>query len=200
MSRYENLSVGELTTSLPPKNLYGAGTPNGSTVTAVEYGNGVLNRTVLTLTATPISITDDAGVAQYGGVKVYDFPAGVLNVLSAVVKGNLTLGVTGTIIAAYTGVVALGSATASTGATLVSTEATFLQSTAIGTASAAVSAVLAFPIATQVTESGSRHYDGHSSAADLYLNFAIADDATHTSGTGTFTGTIEFTWINAGGV
>src|SRR4051812_28187391 len=101
MSRYEQLNVGEITSSLPPKTLYGLGAPNGSTVTAVEYGNGVLHRTVLTLTATPISITDDAGVAQYGGVKVYDFPAGVINVLSAVVKGNLTLGVTGTIIDAF---------------------------------------------------------------------------------------------------
>jgi hypothetical protein len=198
--RYESLSIGELITSGVPKNEYGNGAASHSSIVACECGDAVLHRTVLTLTNTPITITDDAGVAQYGGVKVYDFPPGVINVLSAVVKGNLTLGVTGTIIDTYTGVVALGSATAGTGATLVTTEATFLQSTAIGTAAAKVSAVIAFPIATQLTESGSRHIDGRVTPADMYLNFAIADDATHTSGTGKFTGTIEFTWINAGGV
>ena len=54
------------------------GTPNGSTVTVKEYGSDVLHRTVLTCTATPVTITDDAGVAQYGGTaKLYDFPAGL---------------------------------------------------------------------------------------------------------------------------
>ncbi len=34
-------------------------------VVATESGNGVLNRTVLTCTALPISVADDAGTAQY---------------------------------------------------------------------------------------------------------------------------------------
>lgn len=176
----------------------GVGAKNGSTVSVVEYGAGGLHKTVLTLTATPISVTDDAGVAQYGGVKVYTFPAGLIFSQGAVLTGNLTLGVTGTIIAAFTGVNALGTVTATTGATLVAGEATWLQSTANATASAAVAAVDSVSIATALTESGGRHFDGTATAAEMYLNFAIADDASHTSGTGTFTGTISFVWVNLG--
>lgn len=187
-------SVGEaLTTS-------GVGTKNGSTVSVVEKGNSVIHRTILTLTATPITVTDEAGVSQYGGVKVYTFPAGLIMTLGAVLTGSLTLGVTGTIIDAFTGVNALGSAAASaTGAaTLVTTAATWLQSTANATAVSKVAAIDSVSVATQLTESGARHYDGTATAGDVYLNFKIADDATHTTGTGTFTGTIQLIWTNIG--
>ena len=179
----------------------GAGAvPNGY-FSAEEYGDDVVGRlTVITANAAPISIADDAGVAQYGGFQIYDFPAGLIQTEGAIVTGNLTLGTTGTIIAAYTGVVAIGTATAGTGATLTGTEATILQSTAIGTASAAVSAVAAFPVATALTESGARWINGTATAVDAYLNFAIADDATHTAGTGSFTGTIKIYWRNQGDV
>lgn len=164
------------------------------TVVATEYGNGLYNRTKLTCTAVPISVADDAGVAQYGGVKLYTFPEGIINLQGAVLSGALTMGVTGTFINTYTGVIALGSATAGTGATLVTTEATWLQSTAMSTASSKVAATSAFPVATQLTESGARWYDGHSTAAPLWLNVAIADDATHTAGSGTWTGVITLIW------
>lgn len=169
-----------------------------ATVTAEERGNMVMHQTVLRLTATPLTVTDDAGVAQYGGVKIFTFPLGFIQLHGAMVSGNLTLGTTGTIIAAYTGVNALGSITATTGATLVSTEATWLQSTANATASAAVAAIQSVSIATQVTESGGRWYDGTVTAGPVFLNFAIADDATHTTGTGSFTGTIILTWTLLG--
>jgi hypothetical protein len=165
-----------------------------ATVVATEYGDNLLHKTVLTCTALPLTVTDDAGVAQYGGVQVYAFPLGLIVTQAAQISGNLTLGVTGTIIAAFTGVNALGSATATTGATLVSTEATWLQSTANATASGSIAAISSVSIATALTESGGRVYDGRASAAPVYLNFAIADDATHTTGTGTFTGTITILW------
>jgi len=38
------------------------------------------------------------------------------------------------------------------------------------------------------------------SVADVGEDVTIADDATHTSGTGTFTGTVKFLWINLGTV
>jgi hypothetical protein len=179
----------------------GLGTDNGAvpaavsaTVVATEYGNKQFHKTVLTCTALPLSIADDAGVAQYGGVQVYTFPKGLVVTQAAKVEGNLTLGTTGTIIAAFTGVNALGSVVATTGSTLVSTEATWLQSTANATASAKVAAISSVSIATQLTESGGRVYDGRTTAAPVFLNFAIADDATHTAGTGTFTGTITIVW------
>lgn len=165
-----------------------------ATVVATEYGDNLIHRTVLTCTALPISLADDANVAQYGGVKVYEFPLGLISTIAAKMSGNLTLGVTGTFIDAFTGKNALGSATAGTGATLTSTEATWLQETANATAATKVAAISSISIATQLTEAGSRVFDGRVTRAPVYLNFAIADDVSHTAGTGTFTGEISFTW------
>ena len=168
------------------------------TVSVSETSNGVINRTILTCTAMPISVADDAGQAQYGGKAIYNFPVGMLCTMGAVIEGALTMGVTGTFIDEYTGVVALGSATATTGATLVSTEATFLQEVALTTAVAKVADTDAQSIATALTESGARWVDGTATAPVMYLNFAIADDETHTAGTGTFTGVITFVWMLLG--
>lgn len=181
-----------------PITTVGIGAKNGATVTAVEYGNNVLHRTVLTCTATPITITDDAGVAQFGGVKVYDFPLGAIATLGAVISGTLTGGVTGTVINTFAGKVALGTVTATTGSTLVSTEADILQSNTISAATAKVATVAAFPVATALTEAGARWFNGTATAIDCFLNFVIDDDASHTAGTAAFTGTITLTWINLG--
>lgn len=167
-------------------------------VAAQELGDKLLHKTVLTCTAVPISIADDAGVAQYGGVQVYTFPRGLICTHGAIVSGNLTLGTTGTIIDAFTGVNALGSAAAGTGATLVTTEATWLQSTANATASSKVAAITSYSIATQLTESGGRIYNGNTTPGPVYLNFAIADDVSHTAGTGSFTGVITLLWSLVG--
>ena len=43
---------------------------------------------------------------------------------------------------------------------------------------------------TALTESGGRWLDGTATAKDLFLNLVVDDDASHTSGTGTFTGTV----------
>ncbi len=165
-------------------------------VSAAEFTNGLWARTVLTCTALPISLADDAGVAQYGGVKVYDFPAGLLCTLGGVIDGALTLPTP--FIDAFTGVTALGTATAGTGSTLTSTEANILQSTALTTAASKVAVADAVSIATALTEAGARWVDGTTTAVDLYLNYAIADDAAHTAETGHFTGTITLIWTLIG--
>jgi len=177
----------------------GAGTKNGATISVVERGSGVLKQTVLTCTATTITISDDAGVAQYGGVKVYDLPLGSIMTMGAVVSGILTAGVTGTIIDNWDGDVALGTATATTGATLTGTEADIMPSVAVSAgASDKLGVVQAVSVATALTESGARWFDGTSTAKDVFLNFVIDDDATHTAGTATFTGVITLTWVNLG--
>ncbi len=171
----------------------------GAYVVSEEFGNGIVNRTRLTCTALPISVADDAGVAQYGGAgKIYDFPEGMLMNMGATIDGSLTMGVTGTIIATFDGDVALGTAAASTGATLISTEADLLQSVALTTAVSTVANSDAQSVATALTESGARWHDGTATAKDMYLNFVIDDDATHTAATGTFTGVIEFVWMILG--
>jgi hypothetical protein len=169
-----------------------------ATCVATEFGDNLIHRTVLTCTALPISVADDAGQAQYGGVQVYTFPEGLICSFGAIISGNLTMGATGTFIDAFTGVNALGSVVATTGATLVAGEATWLQSTANATAAAKVAAISSVSIATQLTEAGSRVFDGTGTAAPVFLNFAIADDVTHTAGTGTFTGTITIAWMKIG--
>jgi hypothetical protein len=168
-------------------------------VSAVEKGDSLVHQTVLTCTDLPVTIADDANVAQYGGVKVYDFPLGLLNTLSAVVSGVLTAGVTGTIIDNWDGDVALGTATATTGNTLTGTEADIMPSVAVSAgASDKDGVVAAVSVATALTESGARWLNGTATAKDMYLNFVIDDDVSHTAGTATFTGTITITWINGG--
>lgn len=172
------------------------GAKNGSTVTAVESGDGIWRRTRLTCAATPISISDDAGVAQYGGVKVYDFPEGLICVMGCVIDGALTG--YASLIDTFDGDVALGTVTATTGATLTSTEANILQSTPISQAVGEVATCDAVTAATALTEAGSRWLDGTTTAIDMFLNFVIDDNAAHGAGTATFTGTIEFVWCKIG--
>lgn len=178
-----------------------AGTKNGATVSVSETGYGPFHQTVLTCTATPITISDDANVAQYGGVKLYTFPEGLVATLGAVVDGEITAGVTGTIIDNWDGDVALGSVTATTGATLVSTEADIMKSVAVSAGAAdKIGVVAAVSVATQLTESGATWIDGTATAVPVYLNFVIDDDATHTAGTATFTGTVTLTWAHLGDI
>ena len=176
----------------------GVGAVAGTNVAVVEYGTNDIHKTVITLTDEVIKITDDASVAQYGGEKIYDFPQGLLCTLGAVIDGQLTAGVTGTIIATWDGDVALGTEPATTGATLTGTEADVLQSTATTTAVAKVGVTDAVSIATALTESGARWFDGTATAKDLYLNFVIDDDVSHTNGTATFTGTVTIMWTIIG--
>lgn len=170
----------------------GPGAKNGSTVRVREFGDDLLRKTVLTCTALPITISDDAGVAQYGGVKVYDFPEGVILTHGARVSGALTG--YASLIDTFDGAVALGTATAGTGATLTGTEADVMQSCALTQAVAEVAAVDAKSAATALTESAGRVFDGSSTAKDLFLNFVIADNGAHGAGTATFTGTITLLW------
>jgi hypothetical protein len=175
------------------------GTASGTGVVATEYCTGLVNKTVLTCTATPITVADDPGVSQYGGAgKIYDFPEGLIWTMGAIVSGTILMGATGTFINTWSGVIALGTAAASTGSTLVSTEATWLQSVAIGAATAKLGTIDAVSVATALTEAGSRWVDGTATAADMFLNLAIADDASHTAGTGVFNGTVKFLWTCLG--
>lgn len=180
------------------EDVQATGAVAGTNVSVQELGDGILHKTIITLDAETITITDDAGVAQYGGTKIYDFPKGLLTTFGAIVVGNLTGGVTGTVIATFDGDVSLGTVTATTGATLTTTEADILQSTATTIAVAKVAPVLAVSAATALTESGARWHDGTTTAKDLFLNFKIDDSATHTSGTATFTGTVTLLWTIIG--
>lgn len=168
------------------------GTKVGATVTN-EDTLTVFKRTKLHFNATPITITDDPGVIQFGGIEIYDFPLGHVLVQCATIVGDLTLGVTGTIIPTFTGIAGLGTTIAVAGATLATTQSDILPGAAIVTAVAKVAHVDIAPLPA-IPNSGARWSDGRVTAKKLFLNFKITDDATHTSGTGTFTGDVEFIW------
>lgn len=186
-----NPSTGRLEVVASPANLLG-GSHNGATV--ARETRAVQSRyEILTLTATPITIADDAGQAQYGGVKVFDFPEGLIEVGPAIVSGTLT-GIA-PLIDAFAGGVALGTVTATTGTTLTSTEANIMKEVDIAAATSKVATIDAPSVATALTESARTLLDGTGGAIDMYLNFVIDDNAAHTAGALlTFTGTIKFFW------
>lgn len=173
------------------------GAKNGSTVVETYCIDGPVRKVKLTCTATPISFEDSAGNGQYGGVKVYDFPSGLLLFMGGVIDGSLTL-TEAAWIDTFDGDVGLGTAVHGDAGGLDGTSQDLLQATALTQAVAQVANCDAVTIATALTESGLRHHDGTATAKDMFLNFEIDDNAAHAAGNGTFTGTIEFAYMILG--
>lgn len=164
---------------------------------AVEQGSGAVHKTILTCTATPLTFGDEAGQGQYGGVKVYDFPAGLLNVLGAVIDGVFTLSAPA--IDAWDGDIGLGVEAPTDHQDAANKTGLVLQKTSTTQAVAKVATTDAVSIATALTEAGARWLDGTATAKDLFLNLLVDDNVAHDNTiTGTFTGTIAFTWLNLG--
>lgn len=188
--RHEELGVNNLLLGAIPKVTAGNGDKaSPATITSVTEAGGVIHRTTLTFANFPIAISDDAGVAQYGGAKIYDFPEGLIGILGCSVKGALKG--YASLIDTFASAVALGTATATTGNTLTGTEANIMASNANSAAVSEVAAVDGVSSAMAVL-------DGTATALDAYLNFVIADDVAHGTGTATFTGTVIINWINLG--
>lgn len=172
----------------------GAGAVNGATVSAVELGDEVVHQTVLTLTETPVTVANTTG-ASFGGVKLYDFPAGRILVhgvtayFDTIDWSDSDIGATGS------GDYSLGT-TITADATLDGTDVDLLPSSAMldpfvdGVGSSNAGTALA----------ASAQFDGTSTAKDLNLNVIIddADVADAASDVVLFTGTITVTWVNLG--
>lgn len=170
----------------------GVGAKNGAAVAVAESGDAAVHRSVFTLTALSITVTDtDDTPGAHGSHKLYDFPAGVIGRLGCSYNLTTTAGAGGiTDTAALVG--ALGStATAADNATLTTTEADFIASTA-GTLTGGAG-VLASHGPANVTA-----LDGHTTAVDLYLNVAVPDADVTASDTLAVSGTITCLWTNAG--
>lgn len=169
------------------------GAANGSGVVASESGNGVINKTVLTLTSTPVVLADEAGVVAYGGLKVYDFPAGNILVLGAVADLDIVKSSAG-VNNDFDGDVGVGTVTASNNNSLSSTEQNIIGTTS--TPQAVSGATTA-----NCRSADTVTLDGTTTPADVFLNFLV-DDADHNVG-GTpcnivVTGTMTLHWINLG--
>lgn len=179
-----------------PKTTVGVGAKSGSGVTVTEYGDGVNHRTVLSFDDVAIALADNAGVVAYGGLKVYDFPAGVIYIQGAVADLDLTKSSAG-VIATWDGDFGVGTVTASNNNSLSSTEQNIIPSTATPQAVAGVTTANGFATATERVTT----IDGTATAADAFLNFLV-DDADHDV-TGTpcnliVNGTLTIDWRNGG--
>jgi len=176
MSRYEQLSVGELTTTNQSIVTFGVGAKEGVT-TAVknaykitERGTDVVHKTVFTFINTPLTVADaTTGV----GVKIYTFPVGRILPLGAAGTINITTTsvLASTLNASSTMAWGLGTVTQAGNTTLATTEQNFLQTTAI-TSSATID--VAGADAAGVGLAVVTPFAGVSTATALFLNFAVA--------------------------
>lgn len=174
----------------------GAGAEAGTGVMASEEGGGPFHFTTLTLTNVTIALVDNAGVDAHGGLKVYDFPAGVIRILGAVLATALTKSSAG-VDASFDGDVGVGSVVVAAGATLATTEQDIIPTTATPQAVAGVTTANG----KSTTTEGAAVFDGTSTSLDLYINLLV-DDADHDV-TGTpcnliLNGTLKIAWINLG--
>lgn len=162
-----------------------AGTVNGATVTATENPSGVMT-TVITLEDTPVVVVGATGVG-FGGVKIYDLPAGAIQVLGVTVDSLIVTVDTNTLDAADGGDWSLGS-TIADDATITGTDVDFCPSTSADPINGTNSAMLA---ATATIGAGS-------TASDINLNMLIDDADIAGTATNTVDATITINWINLG--
>lgn len=168
-----------------------SGVPPASSVIVGEQRKGVVEQTVLTLSAFPVTVANTTG-ASFGGAKVFDFPEGRILVLGVV--ADLSFDWRGEDIdAGGSGDFSMGS-TITADATLGGTDVDLLPSTAMtdpfvvgaGAGSGALAAAAQF--------------DGHTTALDANLNIIIddADVADAASDVVLVSGVIVMTWVNLG--
>lgn len=153
-------------------------------VTVKHYGNGVINKSVFTITALPITITDN-GANGSGGTKIFDFANG--NLCSLVASTNMTVAY-GSVTDANV-IASVGTSVAAADATLTSAEANIVPSTAAATTSGAGT------FAGQNTAIG--YHDGTATAAPIYVNLATSTDPS-TNNSATVSGTLTMVWALGG--
>jgi hypothetical protein len=178
-----------------PTTTTGIGAANGTGVTATEYGEGVVHKTVLTMSDLTVALTDEAGQVAWLGQKVYDFPAGAIMFIGATADLVCTLSAAG-VDADWEGDFGLGTATAAADDTLTSTEDDLLPTTATAAATASVGAAKGQSTAAEIVV-----FDGTTTAIDMFLNQLVDDadhDVTTTATDMIYNGTITFYWINLG--
>lgn len=183
---------GEVKQSASSTSLSATGMPNGATVTAAETGVGTVHQTVLTLTATPVTMRD---TEQGGGVKIYDFPEGRIAFLGAVasIAVTTTSVLADTLNAGVTCNYGVGSTTQAS-ATLATTEQDIVQVAAF-TSSATINVAGAVAKAAGAATA----LDGTTTPIDAYLNLAVAGATDiDANATVTVSGTVTLNWINLG--
>lgn len=162
----------------------------GVTMADSNSCGGGLHRTVLTLTAVTIDMTD--ATDSHGSLQLFDFPEGLILTLGAssdlaIVSNAVGLDADAELVGA------VGTVTTQTdNATLTTTEADLIPST-VCTLTASAGAMAGKSVTT-----GDAVFDGTGTAKDAFLNFAAPDADTDDDDVLTVTGTITLVWINLG--
>lgn len=150
------------------------------------------------LSSCKLAWTDNGASGGYTSLKIIDFPEGKILMLGATANfTNITLGA-GLGASSTTFVLSAGTSAEATGTTLDSVQANLLPSTAV---SITASVGTAFSSSTAVLTAAAT--DGHTTAIDLYLNFAADGTDSTASKTAaeaglTLTGTVYVWYINMG--
>lgn len=148
------------------------------------------HQTLLTFTGAVVTMTDATTAGNQGTLDIYDFPAGNIVILGAVVALTLTKG-SGGLTSTAAAVASLGSAVVGTGdATLTGTEADIVAST-VATLVAGVGVFNAQNTTVPV-------FDGTNTNTKVNLNIAVPDAGSTANDTITVSGTVLLTWINTG--
>lgn len=170
-----------------PVTTVDVGAVNGAALAAAELGDGVMHKTVITMTNLVITMTDAGANGCHGAHKCYDWPEGRVLIHGAHAALAIAAGAGGITDTAAL-VCALGSAQVGVdNATLTSTEANVIASTN-ATLSGGAGAFEA------VSGTALVHLDGSSTAADLFLNCAVPDAGSTADDTLTCNGTITLLW------
>jgi hypothetical protein len=170
-----------------------AGTSPSEDVVAADSA-GQLHQTTFTVSELSVTMTDATTAGSHGSQKIYDFPAGLIQILGCTT--NLTVERVGTAIAADAAVVgSVGTVTTQTdNATLTTTEADIVPSTACTLTDGAGAMAGVSSAATMAAGV----WDGTSTAKDAYLNFAVPDADSSGDDALTVNGTVTLTWVNHG--
>lgn len=174
-----------------------AGLPNGATVLATEETSGIVNKTILDLASTPMTVTSITTGNGVGGVKIYDFPQGRILMMGCMADIILTIDAGDQ--ADFTdatpeGDMGIGSVSPAN-ADALGTDATdddFSTATAFTMA--------AYSASPQIPSEAALQFDGTSTALDMYVT-ALVDAADIDDGTAStvyVSGKIICHWINLG--
>jgi len=172
-----------------PLGTWGVGAKNGATVTAVEEGFGPIHKTILTCNDTPIIVVGASGNG-FGGVKVYDFPAGHIKSLGCVVNDFTVTCGDGMTVGTADGDFGIGSAVIGDADMGDTTDDNWLTSVALDAPN--------FGTATDGNHTTDAAVDGSTAAADVFVNMLVDDADIGGTVTNTFDATITITWVNLG--
>lgn len=183
---------GTFTAANPLQTSAGVGTVAGTGITVQERGDGSIHKSVFTLTAHSMTITDAGAAGAHGSTTFYTFPEGHIKIIGGhMALTNITAGAGGIGDTATMDIGVGTAAVATDNGELTSTEADIIlideKQLASGTATGDGKMGL-----TNV------QIDGSASAGSLKLNVAMPDADSASSDTLSVTGTITIYWIHEG--